>query len=155
MGLDMYLSKKIYVGAIYDFEEVSGTIDIRNKSGKIDVNLSRVDEIVERVAYWRKANMIHGWFVDNFADGIDDCRPVSVTSNDLIKLRTLCQTILSIPDGKKRDKKAIELLPVREGFLFGPREIGPWYYECLEETVEALTGIMPDEPFFYEYCASW
>ena len=29
MGLDMYLSKKNYVGAMYDFLNVKGTIDSR------------------------------------------------------------------------------------------------------------------------------
>lgn len=29
--------------------------------------------IIEQVGYWRKANAIHKWFVDNIQDGEDDC----------------------------------------------------------------------------------
>ena len=29
--------------------------------------------IIEQVGYWRKANQIHNWFVENVQDGEDDC----------------------------------------------------------------------------------
>ena len=28
------------------------------------------------LAYWRKANWFHGWFVDELANGEDDCEPI-------------------------------------------------------------------------------
>lgn len=30
-------------------------------------------DIIQNVGYWRKANQIHRWFVDNVQDGDDDC----------------------------------------------------------------------------------
>ena len=41
----------------------------------------------EEIAYWRKANAIHGWFIRNCADGVDECQPIAVSRNDLTALR--------------------------------------------------------------------
>jgi len=41
----------------------------------------------EEIGYWRKANAIHGWFVRNCADGVDECQPIAVSRDDLTALR--------------------------------------------------------------------
>ena len=41
----------------------------------------------EEIAYWRKANAIHGWFVRNCADGVDECQPIAVSREALNHLR--------------------------------------------------------------------
>lgn len=51
-------------------------------------------EVSISVGYWRKANAIHQWFVDNCQDGIDDCRSVIVEREQLQTLKSLCETIL-------------------------------------------------------------
>ena len=67
MGLDMTLSKKTYVQN-WDFhkEKEKHTISIK-KGGKVrkDIKSKRISYIVEEVMYWRKANAIHSWFVEN------------------------------------------------------------------------------------------
>ena len=155
MGLDMYLNKRVYVGAYYEFNGVTGSIDLRNKQGEIKVNVRNVSEIVERVAYWRKANMIHGWFISNCADGEDDCQPVYVPAEKLIELRKLCKSIIEMPEGPKRDAKAMGLLPPCEGFFFGSTKIDADYYENLQYTVDVLSDISLDDIHDYEYLASW
>ena len=60
MGLDMYLSGK-------------------NSDGS-----------TTEVAYWRKANAIHRWFVNNVQDGIDECQETIVTRNQLFTLLQIC-----------------------------------------------------------------
>lgn len=42
------------------------------------------------VGYWRKANAIHGWFVRELANGVDECQPIHVSRENLITLRQLC-----------------------------------------------------------------
>ena len=42
----------------------------------------------EEVGYWRKANQIHKWFVDNVQDGVDDCGEYKVTKEQLIETVT-------------------------------------------------------------------
>ena len=42
-----------------------------------------------KVAYWRKANAIHGWFVDNIQDGVDDQNEYYVSKEKLEELKKL------------------------------------------------------------------
>lgn len=49
------------------------------------------ERIIDQVGYWRKANHIHNWFVENVQDGEDDCRyHGEVTKEDLEELLVSC-----------------------------------------------------------------
>ena len=54
-----------------------------DKEGKLDTiidhHIERDEPYEEELMYWRKANAIHKFFVDNAAHGVDDCQPVQVT----------------------------------------------------------------------------
>ena len=43
------------------------------------------------IIYWRKANAIHKWFVENVQEGVDDCGEYEVTVEQLTELRDLCK----------------------------------------------------------------
>ena len=47
------------------------------------------------VGYWRKANAIHGWFIRELANGVDECQPIFVSRDNLATLRELCVKALS------------------------------------------------------------
>lgn len=56
----------------------------------------------EDVGYWRKANQIHNWFVQNVQGGEDDCGIYEVSQAKLIELRDTCQKVIDtaiIEDG--------------------------------------------------------
>lgn len=57
----------------------------------------RADGIVQ-IGYWRKANAIHGWFVRECADGVDECQEITVTREQLAQLRTDCNNELANRD---------------------------------------------------------
>ena len=161
MGLDMYLKKTEYVQTWtsdpehHSIEEAQSVeVIVKRRFGKNKVltdgfranNGSCGVELKLPVAYWRKANQIHNWFIENCADGVDDCKPITVTEKDLVKLRELCKKVL------KDHSKAKELLPTQEGFFFGSTDYDDWYYKDLEYTVKALKDI---DAGYYEYTASW
>jgi hypothetical protein len=156
MGLDMYLTKKIYIGAIYDHRNVEASVEIKVNGNVIKINPKKISEISERAAYWRKANHIHRWFVENVQDGEDDCRDYEVTITQLKELVALCEEVL-----EKKDNAFSEAnLPTEEGFFFGDTEYGTYYYECCEETIqmlnEALEGVFEnDYEVSFEYHSSW
>jgi len=58
-------------------------------------------EVSLEAMYWRKANAIHGWFVENCQDGEDNCQEYWVSREKLINLKDLCQDILEHPDDEK------------------------------------------------------
>ena len=78
MGLDMYLSAKKYLWSFNDAD----TQVAKEIQEKINVN-RRVKEVVIEAAYWRKANQIHNWFVENIQDGMDECKPHYVSREQL------------------------------------------------------------------------
>lgn len=177
MGLDMYLNKKVYVGAEYEHRKVTGAIDIKSNDEIIPVDFKKVSEIVEQVGYWRKANAIHKWFVDNVQDGEDNCRESYVEHGQLMELKETCEKVLasleSSPTKKTKVKTgyangkdtyteidictdttlAEELLPSESGFFFGSTEYGECYLEDLKTTIDILTDLNEGDDYYYR--ASW
>ena len=145
MGLDMYLSKKIYVGAKHDHREVTGTIKLSAHGKSIPIDLGKVSYIVEEAGYWRKANQIHNWFVENVQDGLDECQETRVSYDQLMELKELCEKALETKDPK--------LLPPAEGFFFGSTEIDDYYWQDIKDTVEILKNLDPTAEYTYQ--SSW
>ena len=107
-------------------------------------------EVTFEVGYWRKANQIHRWFVENCQKGKDECQIAYVTRNQLKQLLELCEKVL------KNKKKAKELLPAHEGFFFGGYEYDEYYFDGLEETIEIIKkGLKLPETWDFEYHSSW
>jgi hypothetical protein len=88
------------------------------------------------VAYWRKANEVHNYFVQRCAGGVDDCQPVWVSKEALKELVAVCREIIAEPE------KAKESLPTSAGFFFGSLDYDEYYMQDLEYTVEALEPVI-------------
>ena len=177
MGRDMYLSDRRNLDGIPETiqramrkqaytDRYPHLAEHFNKTGELDTiidhHVERSEPYEEELMYWRKANAIHKFFVDNAAHGVDDCEPVQVTIDVLKDLVDRCETILQgeVDDnGALVDPKtAMELLPSQSGFFFGSTEYDDWYIEDLKETVKALKPIVEHaelytDPIIYE--ASW
>lgn len=156
MGLDMYLSQKRHIAnyahdpegqvmakAIMDTLGISEDVQKRYASGLLVVSLP--------AAYWRKANAIHGWFVNNVQDGEDECKEHYVSLEQLRELRDLCAAVLAGTASK-------EELPPTSGFFFGNTDDDEWYRQDLQETIDKLTPILDDpdssnHSFYYQ--SSW
>lgn len=114
-----------------------------------------VKSIIQEVGYWRKANHIHKWFVNNVQDGIDDCDyHREVTKEDLEKLLTICEEIKSNDDFTV----AMEKLPTTSGFFFGGTEYDEWYMYAIEETIKICKKVLEETDFGTEmiyYRSSW
>lgn len=143
MGLDMYLNKRVYFGG--DFESTESTGSIKNRLGEHKAN--EISEVIKPAIYWRKANAIHKWFVDNIQDGNDDCNLYYVPYSKLMILKELCDKVL-----KDRDS-ASEILPASRGFFFGSYEYDDWYFENIELTSRELAKLSKENT--YEYTSSW
>jgi hypothetical protein len=121
------------------------------------------------VGYWRKANQIHGWFVDHVQGGEDRCQSTPVTRAQLEELRNECQYVLGstrlvpgqvvrgvalhmdgtygvreepmLVDGQQLydTRIAMDRLPTREGFFFGGTAYDEGYWRDLEDTIVIIT----------------
>lgn len=151
MGLDMYLEKRIYLGALYDFNEGESTTYITARGDEVNINVNKIRYIAEEAAYWRKANQIHNWFVENVQNGTDDCKSYYVSEQQLQELIDTCKEVLADHD------KAPDLLPTCSGCFFGGTDYDEYYYEDLEDTVKQLEDVLAnasDRDEFY-YNSSW
>ena len=148
MGLDMYLNARSSVNAYDDTAQME-----LEKVPFIAATGMRVTGITYRAMYWRKANAIHKWFVDNVQDGVDNCDSYVVEKEHLEALRDTCLQVL---DNKE---KAGELLPPSAGFFFGTTDITDYYFDDLRATVEALDKalelVQRDRWTTFTYQSSW
>lgn len=110
MGLDQYLTAKVYVGAKYRAVK-QNYIEMQDAYGE-DKDFAdfkeckvypthNISEIIYDIGSWRKVNWVHKWFVDNVQDGNDDCGNYEVSSELLDELYSTCRTILKKFDGVK------------------------------------------------------
>lgn len=139
--------------------------------------------IIEQAAYWRKANQIHNWFVENVQDGKDDCDCYEVTKEQLEELLEICMKVklasklvkgkvnngytfkdgVEIPnteDGEYIEDPtiAMKLLPSQSGFFFGSTDYDQWYMGDIDYTIEKILEILRTTDFDKEivfYRSSW
>ena len=158
MGLDMYLYAKQSLSFYWGTEEIRKKVKsiARLMKGtkfiETDEHSRQFAEIKLQVGYWRKANQVHKYFVDNCADGKDEwCQDTYVEREHLEDLLNRCETVM------KDHSRAEELLPAQSGFFFGSTEYDGWYYSNLEYTIPILKKILKDAPkdWEFEYHASW
>lgn len=117
MGLDMYLVEKIY------------SVDDHADEGHV--------ERYEVLAYWRKHPDLHGYIVQEFAGGIDECQEIPLTK----------ENIQQIIKAVKEDK-----LPYTTGFFFGVSDSAD-EQETIEKLNTALKKVEAGATVYYQ--ASW
>lgn len=162
MGLDMYLSKRTYVKN-WDWKEDNPTHHVQvTKNGDVrkDIKPSRITYIIEEVGYWRKFNALHGYIVENYGKGIDECQEIYLELSDLeVMIEVMKEVMKSKPneDGVV-DPSAPDpgdLLPPTQGFFFGGYELDEYYYDEVERTIELFTELVNEEQKSEEENGLW
>ena len=163
MGLDMYLLAHKYVEKI-DWNKVRDLdIDMDSPEAVIPqfnevVSIAGLADVARDIygarvqvtaAYWRKANMIHAWFVENVQNGIDDCGDYYVSQAKLKELYD--SVVLALA---KRDPS---YFPPQAGFFFGSYEYDEYYFSDIQDTIDQLESVLKDIPAGWElrYHSSW
>lgn len=108
--------------------------------------------MINNVGYWRKANQIHNWMVENVQDGVDDCNSYEISKEQLEELLSICKKI------SKNHSLAEKLLPTTRGFFFGSCEYDDYYFCDIDNTIEIIEKVLKDTDFDNEivfYSSSW
>ena len=150
----------------------------------IDVDkLFPMYDVFEQVGYWRKANAIHRWFVQNVQAGVDDCGTYVVTREQLEQLKATCERVLAVMktrvgqvctgitfcDGKEvkhmeeaqvvaNPKVCARILPTQNGFFYGSTEYDDAYIYDVKNTVKIINAVLEQTNWEAEsvcYQASW
>jgi len=158
VGLDQYLSKREYVSgfslsqekAKYDaIVEIMGWgDDVTQDSPSMYVSAT--------VAYWRKANAIHAWFVRECADGVDECQPIPVSQEKLEELLAIANKAAKDYDEGRLGEAASILVPT-SGCFFGSTEVDEWFRADLGLTISQISKALSNAGEYAEftYQASW
>lgn len=155
MGLDSFLSakKSLYYGGSVESKIAEAVQKLLPELDSFSSSFgegSVVTEIKIEAGYWRKANQIHRWFVDNVQSGVDDCGAYRVGRDKLRDLHELCTGVLL------NGQDPATTLPTTEGFFFGSTVYGEGYYSDLKHTLMVLNQCLalPDD-WCFEYQSSW
>jgi hypothetical protein len=154
MGLDMYLTASNFFWTHEENESIKEAREIIAKTLGLK-SASEIQSVKLNIAYWRKVNWIHNWFVENVQGGQDNCGEYYVTRDQLKDLKNLCDEIIA-----SRDKdKAMELLPPVDGFFFGKDTVEDnYYWASLAETSNLIHDILSRPQlanFDFHYSSSW
>ena len=173
MGLDMYLRQREYYSSHTfmreeDKEKFNRLAECVKATPTAESPSITVDTTV---AYWRKANAIHGWFVRELADGVDHCQEIEVSRGQLQSLLAQCKAVKATMDRGKEASGKLTIpeednpIPPTAGFFFGNTDDAEYYYEDLVDTIKKLETVLentepkPDaEPWdmpTFIYQASW
>ena len=191
MGLDQYLNRcdrRAYGFKDFYIDEVKENKpalyeDLKPYLHKRGSEYYSWESIFEDVGYWRKANAIHKWFVDNVQNGVDDCNYYEVSKEQLEDLLEVCTKVRDasklvkglVKNGERFENGqwcpimeegeyienpdvAEELLPTQDGFFFGSTNYDQWYMEDVVHTIDILTKVLETTDFDREmvvYCSSW
>ena len=169
MGLDMnlYIRKNEYCSKYYKEEGSDLKLEFPKEASRFFPNptnlvISRTTDYT--VGYWRKANAIHNWILENCADRdesdnpIDDCRPIEIPVEKLEELFITCKKVL------EDHSLAEKLLPTEDGFFFGSIEYDEDYFDAIEDTIDIIKPVIKfirhniennDKSWDVIYQASW
>jgi hypothetical protein len=93
----------------------------------------------KQICYWRKHPDLHGYIVQTFAKGVDECQPIPLTSSGIENI------ISAVKDGN---------LPHTTGFFFG-QSVGPDDQNTIEQLENVLKFLRENNDGIVWYEASW
>jgi hypothetical protein len=162
MGLDMYLSKKLYVQN-WDHYPANKRWQIIITQGGLPFNYGGLQPayVEFQIGYWHKANQIHHWFVQHVQDGNDDQKTYWVSPEQLMELQALCKEVMLVAKLEPgqiivNSEEIAALLPTESGFFFGSTAYNEAYLVDIERTIN-ITAIALNDNVEGEcyYNASW
>lgn len=118
--------------------------------------------IFEEVAYWRKANEVHAWFVKTVEDGIDECQLGDpLTQGQLTELRDRAKLVMASRPEIQRPVSRVQqklTMSVKETLAalvqdarspFGERQAAAVAIAKIEPGLVAQLLLPPQEGFFF------
>lgn len=161
MGLDMYLSARKYVrrkdlDTMRDTHEFISLVTSTNTAYLVESEGFSGATVEIPVGYWRKANWIHNWFVNNVQQGNDDCKDYHVPHEKMVELQEVILKVLANPDMARAKLAGVD------GFFFGDSNIynedgtlNDYYKETLQYTLERLNQLVNEKDIDFWYTSSW
>ena len=154
MGLDIYLSKKTFIGAMFHAFGIGGVISLTKRGKQIPIKLRRVAYVIEDIYHGSKTYWLLDWLNRELPEELMNAKKCEISEDVMERLHRVCVEVLAHrnrPDLREicREKLHCTLKP----------EIDPEAVDLfLDEGEELTTATDPsektDDAVFY-VSASW
>ena len=154
MGLDIYISKKTFIGAMFHASGVNGIISLTKRGKQIPIKLQRVAYVIEDIYHGSKTHWLHNWLNRELPEELMNAKECEISEDVMDRLHRVCNEILAHrnrPDLREicREKLHCNLKP----------EIDKEALELfLDEVEELATATDPNEKTddaVFSVSASW
>ena len=95
MGLDIYLSKKTFIGAMFNSSKVSGIISLTKHGKKIPIELRRVAYVIEDIYHGHKTHWLHDWLNLELAGVLSNAEERKISEALMDRLHQACIEVLA------------------------------------------------------------
>ena len=94
MGLDIYLSKKTFIGAMFHASGVNGIISLTKRGKQIPIKLQRVAYVIEDIYHGNKTHWLHNWLNRELPEVLGNAEEREIDGDVMDRLHRVCIEIL-------------------------------------------------------------
>ena len=94
MGLDIYLSKKTFIGAKYKSQAITGSISLFKRGKKIPVKLERLTYVIEDIYHGSKTHWLHHWLDVELPECLGNAEDQEISEDLIDRLHDACIEVL-------------------------------------------------------------
>ena len=94
MGLDIYLSKKTFIGAKYKSQAITGSISLFKRGKKIPVSLQRLTYVIEDIFHGSKTHWLHNWLDIELPENLENAEDHEISEDLMDRLHRACIEVL-------------------------------------------------------------
>jgi len=95
MGLDIYLSKKIFIGAMFISRGITGSVSLFSRGKKIPVKLERLAYVIEDIYHGRKTHWLHHWLDIELPECLGNAEDQEISKGLMDRLHQACVDVLA------------------------------------------------------------
>ena len=95
MGLDIYLSKKIFIGAMFISRGITGSVSLFSRGKKIPVRLERLAYVIEDIYHGRKTHWLHHWLDIELPECLGNAEDQEISKGLMDRLHDACVDVLA------------------------------------------------------------
>ena len=95
MGLDIYLSKKTFIGAMFKSCGITGEIRLFKRGKNIPIKLDRVSYVIEDIYHGSKTHWLHHWLDLEFPESLGNAEGQEISEDLMDRLHDACVEVLA------------------------------------------------------------
>ena len=154
MGLDIYLSKRTFIGAMYRSSGISGIISLIKRGKQIPIQLERVAYVTEDIYHGNRTHWLFNWLKHELPEALNNSEEREISGDVMDRLHQVCVDVLAhrkMSDFREvcREKLCCSLKPdIRE-------ETKNIFIEEVEELAKATSPEEKTADAVFFVSASW